>query len=116
MNVLVVGGGGAEHAIVKSLRRSPHVSRLLCAPGNAGIGRDAELVPIKAEDINGLLRFVREQQGDLTIVGPEQPLVNGIVDQFRSDGRAVFGPSKSAALLEGGKGFSKAFMVRRHTP
>ncbi|OGU28790.1 MAG: phosphoribosylamine--glycine ligase [Ignavibacteria bacterium GWA2_55_11] len=116
MNVLVVGGGGREHAIVKSLRRSPHVSRLLCAPGNAGIGRDAELVPIKAEDINGLLRFVREQQVDLTIVGPEQPLVNGIVDQFRSDGRAVFGPSKSAALLEGSKVFSKAFMVRQHIP
>ncbi len=116
MKILVVGSGGREHAIVRSLRRSQHVSKIWCAPGNAGIAQDAECVPIKADDLNGLLRFAREQAVSLTVVGPEQPLVLGIVDLFRSEGLTIFGPTKSAALLEGSKGFSKAFMQRHGIP
>lgn len=116
MKVLVIGSGGREHAIVKGLRRSPLVKKLWCAPGNAGIAQDAECVPIKADDLNGLLRFAREQNVSLTVVGPEQPLVLGIVDLFRSQGLVIFGPPKAAALLEGSKVFSKAFMERHGIP
>lgn len=116
MKMLVIGSGGREHAIVKALRRSPLVSKIWCAPGNAGIAQDAECVPIKADDLNGLLRFAREQSVTLTIVGPEQPLVLGIVDVFRAQGLAIFGPTRSAALLEGSKAFSKAFMARYGIP
>lgn len=116
MKMLVIGSGGREHAIVKALRRSPLVSKVWCAPGNAGIAQDAECVPIKADDLNGLLRFAREQSVTLTIVGPEQPLVLGIVDVFRAQGMAIFGPTRSAALLEGSKAFSKAFMARYDIP
>jgi phosphoribosylamine--glycine ligase len=116
MKMLVIGSGGREHAIVKALRRSPLVSKVWCAPGNAGIAQDAECVPIKADDLNGLLRFAREQSVTLTIVGPEQPLVLGIVDVFRAQGMAIFGPTRSAALLEGSKAFSKAFMERYGIP
>lgn len=116
MKMLVIGSGGREHAIVKALRRSPLVTKVWCAPGNAGIAQDAECVPIKADDLNGLLRFAREQSVTLTIVGPEQPLVLGIVDVFRAQGMAIFGPTRSAALLEGSKAFSKAFMARYGIP
>lgn len=116
MKVLVIGSGGREHAIVRSLRRSPHVSKVWCAPGNAGIAQDAECVTIKADDLNGLLRFAREQSVALTVVGPEQPLVLGIVDLFRAQGMTIFGPTRSAALLEGSKGFAKAFMERHGIP
>ena len=116
MKVLVIGSGGREHAIVKALRRSPHVSKLWCAPGNAGIAQDAECVPVKPDDLNALHRFAREQGVNLTVVGPEQPLVLGIVDLFRSHGLVIFGPPRSAALLEGSKVFSKAFMERHHIP
>lgn len=116
MKMLVIGSGGREHAMVKALRRSPLVSKIWCAPGNAGIAQDAECIPIKADDLNGLLRFAREQGVTLTVVGPEQPLVLGIVDLFRSQGMAIFGPTRSAALLEGSKAFSKAFMERHGIP
>jgi phosphoribosylamine--glycine ligase len=116
MKMLVIGSGGREHAIVKALSRSPLVTKVWCAPGNAGIAQDAECVPIKADDLNSLLRFAREQSVSLTIVGPEQPLVLGIVDLFRAQGLAIFGPTRSAALLEGSKAFSKAFMERYGIP
>ncbi|MCU0452876.1 MAG: phosphoribosylamine--glycine ligase [Bacteroidetes bacterium] len=116
MKMLVIGSGGREHAMVKALQRSPLVTKVWCAPGNAGIAQDAECVPIRADDLNGLLRFVREQSVTLTVVGPEQPLVLGIVDLFRVQGLAIFGPTRSAALLEGSKAFAKAFMARYGIP
>lgn len=116
MKVLVIGSGGREHALVWKLRQSSRVNALFCAPGNAGIGQLCTLVPIKPADIKGLLRFVREKEIDLTIVGPEQPLVEGIVDAFESQGRKIFGPTRFAAQLEGSKVFSKNFMMRNGIP
>lgn len=116
MKILVIGSGGREHAIVWKIKQSPIVSKLYCAPGNAGIGEIAELVPIKTTNIDALLKFGLDQHIDLTIVGPEQPLTEGIVDRFRSRGLKIFGPSKAAAELEGSKVFSKDFMQRHHIP
>ncbi|MBI3587228.1 MAG: phosphoribosylamine--glycine ligase [Ignavibacteriales bacterium] len=116
MNVLVIGSGGREHALVWKLRQSPTVNALYCAPGNAGIGETAELVSLKPTDLDGLLRFAKENNIDLTIVGPEQPLVLGIVDMFRKNGLKIFGPSKAAAALEGSKVFAKDFMARHGIP
>ncbi|MBI4429502.1 MAG: phosphoribosylamine--glycine ligase [Ignavibacteriales bacterium] len=116
MNVLVVGSGGREHALVWKLRRSPSVQRLYCAPGNAGISQLAELVPIKSGDIDSLLAFANQEKISLTVVGPEQPLTGGIVDAFESRGLAIFGPSQSAARLEGSKVFAKEFMKRNGIP
>jgi phosphoribosylamine--glycine ligase len=116
MNVLVIGSGGREHAIVWKLRQSPRVQALYCAPGNAGIGLQAEPVPLKPTDIAGLLRFARENRIDLTVVGPEQPLVLGIVDEFERSGLRVFGPSMGAAKLEGSKAFAKEFLARHRIP
>ncbi len=116
MNVLVVGSGGREHAIVWKLRQSPHVRKIFCAPGNAGIADVAELVPLKVTDLEGLLRFTNEHEVDLTVVGPEQPLVEGIVDFFEEHGLKIFGPRKSAAMLEGSKAFAKDFMARHGIP
>ena len=116
MNILVIGSGGREHAIVWKLRQSPQVNALYCAPGNAGIAQQARLVSLKPTDIQGLLRFVKENKIDLTIVGPEQPLVEGIVDEFERNGQKIFGPSKAAAMLEGSKAFAKAFMAKNGIP
>ncbi|MBI4417790.1 MAG: phosphoribosylamine--glycine ligase [Ignavibacteriales bacterium] len=116
MNILVVGSGGREHALVWKLRQSPSVGTLYCAPGNAGIASVATCVPLKATDFQGLLRFVRDKAVDLTVVGPEQPLVMGIVDVFREHGLVVFGPSASASRLEGSKVFAKEFMKRHGIP
>jgi phosphoribosylamine---glycine ligase len=116
MNILVIGSGGREHALVWKLRQSPHVQKIYCAPGNAGIEQIATLVPIKPLDIKGLLHFAQEKKIDLTIVGSEQPLVEGIVDIFEKEGFKIFGPSKSASQLEGSKVFSKEFMVRHNIP
>ncbi len=98
-NVLVVGGGGREHAIVDALSRSAKVGKIYCAPGNAGIAAQAECVPIKDSDIEGLLSFAAEKEIDLTVVGPEVPLSAGITDRFASAGLRVFGPSKAAAQI-----------------
>jgi phosphoribosylamine--glycine ligase len=111
MNVLVIGSGAREHTIVWKLRQSPHVRALYCAPGNAGIGKMATLVSLKPTDISGLARFARENNVDLTVVGPEQPLVEGIVDHFEEAGLLIMGPSKAAAMLEGSKAFAKEFMA-----
>ncbi|MCX5770615.1 MAG: phosphoribosylamine--glycine ligase [Candidatus Hydrogenedentes bacterium] len=116
MNVLVIGGGGREHALVWKIAQSPLVQAIYCAPGNPGIGRLAECVKLKARDFEGLARFAREKDVGLTVVGPEDPLAAGIADHFASAGLRVFGPSASAARLEGSKSFAKAFMKRHKIP
>lgn len=116
MNILVIGSGAREHAIVWKLRQSRSLQALYCAPGNAGVGAMSQLVPLKPGDIAGLLRFARENKIDLTVVGPEQPLVEGIVDQFEAAGLRIFGPSKAAAMLEGSKAFAKDFMAKQGIP
>ena len=107
MKILVVGSGGREHTLVWKIAQSPMVDKIFCAPGNAGTATLAENVAIGAEDIDGLAAFAADNSIDLTVVGPEGPLVKGIVDVFESKGLAAFGPSKAAAQLEGSKVFSK---------
>ncbi len=116
MKVLVVGGGGREHTIVWKLSQSPLVRKIYCAPGNPGIGELAENVEISSDDIGGLVNFSREMSIDLTIVGPEAPLVAGIADAFRKENLAIIAPTKAAALLEGSKAFSKDFMDKYGIP
>lgn len=116
MKVLVVGGGGREHALVWKLARSPRVSRVYAAPGNAGTEELGVNVPIEAEDVEALADFAALEGIGLTVVGPEAPLVKGIVDLFRARGLRVFGPSALAARLEGSKAFSKAAMRRFGVP
>ena len=114
--VLVTGGGGRCHAIVDALSRSPQVEKIYSAPGNAGIARQAECVPIAVSDIDSLLAFAREKEIDLTVVGPEGPLAAGIVDRFREDGLRIFGPTKSASRIESSKEFAKDLMSRHGIP
>jgi phosphoribosylamine--glycine ligase len=116
MNVLIIGSGGREHALVWKLRQSPAVEKLYCAPGNAGIASQATIVSIAANDIDGLLKFAIDEKIDLTVVGPEQPLTEGIADRFAAEGLKVFGPSKAAARLEGSKIFAKNFMQKYGIP
>jgi phosphoribosylamine--glycine ligase len=115
-NVLVIGSGGREHAIVWKLRQSKHVDKIYCASGNAGIAQTATIVDIKPDDINGLANFAENKKIDLTVVGPEAPLVMGIVDEFEKRGLKIFGPNKVAAQLEGSKVFSKQFMKENKIP
>lgn len=110
MRVLVVGGGGREHALVWKLSQSPEVEKIYCAPGNAGISSLAECVPINAEEIEKLLEFARQEEIQLTVVGPEAPLMAGIADLFESSGQLIFGPCREGALLEGSKAWAKEFM------
>jgi phosphoribosylamine--glycine ligase len=110
MKVLVVGGGGREHALAWKISQSPKVTRIYAAPGNAGLAGLAECAPIKADDIPGLLAFAKAKAIDLTVVGPEGPLSMGIVDEFTRAGLRVFGPSRKAAELEASKRFSKDLM------
>jgi phosphoribosylamine--glycine ligase len=116
MRVLVVGGGGREHALVWKLRQSPRLERLWCAPGNAGIAADAECVPIAADDLESLLRFATEEKVELTVVGPELPLTMGIVDRFAAAGLRAFGPTAAAARLEGSKVFTKELLRHERVP
>ena len=116
MKVLVVGGGGREHAIVWKVAQSPKVEKIYCAPGNAGIAELAECVPIGAMEFDKLTAFAREKEIDLTIVGMDDPLVGGIVDAFEAEGLRVFGPRKNAAILEGSKAFSKNLMKKYNIP
>jgi phosphoribosylamine--glycine ligase len=116
MKVLVVGGGGREHALVWKIAQSPLVDTVYCAPGNAGIAELAECVPLAATDLLPLRKFARENQIDLTVVGPEAPLCAGIVDAFQSIGLRVFGPTQSGARLEGSKVYAKQLMQRHSVP
>lgn len=116
MKILVVGGGGREHAICWKLSNESNVGKIYCAPGNAGISNVAECVNIVDSDIEALVQFAKENKIDLTIVGPEVPLVAGIVDEFEKENLKVFGPNKNCAQLEGSKAFSKDFMIRHHLP
>jgi phosphoribosylamine--glycine ligase len=116
MRLLVIGGGGREHALVWKLRQSPRVDALWCAPGNAGIAADAECVPIAADDVKGLLRFATERKVDLTVVGPELPLTMGLVDAFGAAGLRAFGPTAAAARLEGSKAFTKELLRHERVP
>lgn len=116
MKVLVIGGGGREHAIVWALSRSRMVDKIFCAPGNAGISTMAECIDIKPTDFGALMDFVKYEWIDLTIVGPEDPLSRGIVDSFEKDGRKILGPTRAAAQLESSKSFAKDFMRRHGIP
>jgi phosphoribosylamine--glycine ligase len=116
MNVLVIGKGGREHALVWKLAQSPRVERVFCAPGNAGTALDGENVPIDVNEFDKLIRFARKERIGLTVVGPEEPLVNGIVDVFQKEGLRIFGPSRSAARIEGSKVFAKTLMRHADVP
>jgi phosphoribosylamine---glycine ligase len=116
MKILVIGSGGREHALVWKLKESSRVEKIWCAPGNGGIAADAECVAIDAGDVAGIVAFAEKNQPDLTIVGPELPLVNGLTDAFRQRNWAIVGPSQQAAQLEGSKIFAKEFLVRHNIP
>lgn len=116
MNVLVIGGGGREHALVAKLKESPSVNKIWCAPGNGGIASEAECFPVDAGDVAALVALAERLSPDLTVVGPELPLVNGIADEFAARNWAVVGPSRSAARLEGSKIFTKEFLLRHGIP
>jgi len=116
MNILVVGGGGREHALAWRIAQSPRVARVYVAPGNAGTARDEALVNVPITDVAELVRFAQSSDISLTIVGPEAPLAAGIVDAFRAAGLRIFGPTRAAAQLESSKDFAKAFMARHGIP
>ena len=116
MKVLVIGGGGREHAIVEALSRSERVSKIFCAPGNAGIAALAQCVPVKDTDVDGLLNFARENAVDLTVVGPEAALSAGVADAFRAAGLRIFGHSKAATRIESSKEFAKQLMQKFGVP
>jgi phosphoribosylamine--glycine ligase len=116
MKILVIGSGGREHALVWKIARSPLVTKVYCAPGNPGIGRLAENVPLKVDDLPGLLAFAKKEQIGLTVVGPEVPLSLGIVDLFEEHGLRIFGARKNAAIIEASKAFSKDLMKKYHVP
>ncbi len=116
LNVLIIGSGGREHALAFKIKQSSRVDKLYCAPGNAGIQEIAECVDIKSDEIERLIGFVKERSIDFTIVGPEAPLVLGIVDRFEKENLKIFGPRQCAAQLEGSKVFAKDFMNRRNIP
>src|SRR6266480_1512783 len=116
MKVLIVGGGGREHALAWKCAASPRVAAVLVAPGNAGTAGEAGVrnVNVAAEDVAGLVRLAASEHVDLTIIGPEAPLVAGVVDAFAARGLKCFGPSRGAARLEGSKAFAKEFLRRHH--
>ncbi len=116
MKVLVIGSGGREHALVWQLKQNPEVKTVYCAPGNAGIAADAECVAIQVGELEKLADFAEKHNIDLTVVGPEAPLCDGVVDCFRARNLTVFGPAKEAAQLEGSKDFAKAFMLKYGIP
>ena len=116
MNVLVVGSGGREHALVWKFQASPWIEEIYCAPGNGGISHIAECVDIDVTDMKGLVRFAKKNNIEMTVAGPELPLTLGIVDAFQDEGLNIFGPDKKAAALEGSKAFAKDLMAKYHIP
>ena len=116
MNILVIGSGGREHSILKKLRESKLVEKLYCLPGNAGTEEIAENVDLSQSDIGSLISYVKEEGIDLTVIGPEQPLIDGFADRFIEEGLNVFGPESKAALIEGSKAFSKDLMQKYNIP
>lgn len=116
MKILVIGGGGREHAIIRKLKESPRVTKLYCAPGNGGISKDAECVPIAVSDIPGVVKFAAEKAVDLVFVAPDDPLAAGMVDELERAGIRAFGPSAKAAQIESSKVFSKGLMKKYHIP
>src|SRR5215470_1810541 len=116
MNVLVIGGGGREHALVWKLRKSPRVSRVYCAPGNGGIAQEAECIPADAKSLESMIGVAERVKPDLTVIGPELPLALGLVDEFQRRRWRVFGPTRAAAQLESSKSFAKEFMQRHRIP
>ncbi len=116
MKVLVIGGGGREHAVCMSLAKSPKVDKIWCAPGNGGIASIAECVDIKATDIDGVVKFSRENKPDLVVVTPDDPLALGMVDALEAEGIRAFGPRKNAAIIEGSKSFAKDLMQKYGIP
>ena len=116
MKVLVLGGGGREHALVWKLRQSPRISALYCAPGNGGIADEAECLPVDLKSLDSIVALALRLQPDLTVIGPEQPLTLGVVDEFNRRGWPVFGPTQAAARLESSKSFAKEFLQRHHIP
>jgi phosphoribosylamine---glycine ligase len=116
MRVLVIGRGGREHAIARKLAESESVSNVFCAPGNPGMAEVADCIPVNETDFSALISFAKENEIDFTFVGPENPLLDGIVDEFQAEGLKIFGPSKSAAIIEGSKSFSKELMKKYDIP
>src|ERR1700722_6105485 len=116
MKILVIGSGGREHALVWKLRQSPRVTKIYCAPGNGGIAEDAECIAVDVKSLDSMIELANRIQPDLTIVGPELPLMLGLVDEFTRRGWRTFGPTKAAAQLESSKSFAKEFMQRHHIP
>ncbi|TAN04181.1 MAG: phosphoribosylamine--glycine ligase [Rhodanobacteraceae bacterium] len=118
MKILVIGSGGREHALAWKLAQSPRVSKVIVAPGNAGTAREAKLrnAAVSATDLDGLSKLARDERVGFTVVGPEAPLVAGVVDRFRAAGLRIFGPTAAAAQLEGSKAFTKDFLARHHIP
>ncbi|MFL8935566.1 phosphoribosylamine--glycine ligase [Rossellomorea oryzaecorticis] len=116
MRILVIGRGGREHAIARKLAESESVSQVFCAPGNPGMAEVAECIPVQETDFAALISFAKEKDIDFTFVGPENPLLDGIVDEFQAEGLKIFGPSKSAAIIEGSKSFSKELMKKYNIP
>ena len=116
MKVLVLGGGGREHALVWKLRQSPRVSKLYCAPGNGGIADEAECLPVDLKSLASMAALGERLQPELTVVGPEMPLMLGVVDEFTRRGWPAFGPTKAAAQLESSKSFAKEFLRRHRIP
>src|ERR1700751_3413290 len=116
MKVLVLGGGGREHALVWKLGHSPRISQLYCAPGNGGIAEEAECLPADLKSLESITALAARLEPDLTVIGPEQPLTLGVVDEFNRRGWPVFGPTQAAAQLESSKSFAKEFLQRHHIP
>jgi phosphoribosylamine---glycine ligase len=116
MKILVLGSGGREHALVWKLKQSPRVTQVFCAPGNGGIAQDATCLPVDLKSIDAIIALANQVQPDLTVVGPELPLMLGVVDAFRLRGWPIFGPTQAAAQLESSKSFAKAFMQRHRIP
>lgn len=116
MKVMVIGGGGREHALIQALKKSPEITKLYALPGNGGIGRDAQCVPVGAKDLEGIVSFAKEQEIDFAVVAPDDPLVMGAVDRLEAIGVPCFGPNKAAAIIEGSKVFSKNLMKKYQIP